>query len=77
MIGKINKKYYPIILIILLLFIITMAGASSFDTTKSFFITNQYGHQVELFGIVFSLASLIPWYIFSIMISREFFKKSR
>lgn len=28
-------------------------------------------------GIVFSLASLIPWYIFSIMISREFFKKSR
>ncbi len=28
-------------------------------------------------GIVFSLASLIPWYIFSILISKEFLKNSR
>jgi hypothetical protein len=28
-------------------------------------------------GIIFSLASLIPWYIFSILISREFLRYSR
>ncbi len=50
MIRKIHNKYIPIVLIIVLLLIITITGVLSFDTTKSFFITNQYGHQVELFG---------------------------
>lgn len=49
-----NRKFQPkdilIIVIISLLSIITIYGIISFNTTQEFFITNQYGHQVKLFG---------------------------
>lgn len=50
MIKKFQNKDIPIILIILLLSIIAISGILAFDTTQSYFVTNQYGHQVELFG---------------------------
>lgn len=38
------------ILTVLLLTVITITGLLSFDTTRSYFITNQFGSEVRLFG---------------------------
>lgn len=48
--NQIRKSDYFIIITIITLAIITIAGILSFNTENSFFITNQYGDQIKMFG---------------------------
>ena len=49
-----NKRLHGfdklIILIIILLMIITITGLLSYQTGNSFWVTNQYGHEVKMYG---------------------------
>jgi len=48
---KSNKVFNVLIIFtIILLILITLVGIISFNTDKSYTITNQYGHEVKIFG---------------------------
>ena len=48
--NQIIKSDYLICIIIITLAIITIAGIFSFNTNNSSLFTNQYGHQIKMFG---------------------------
>ena len=50
MTRKLQAKDLLVFLIITLLLVITLTGILSLDNSQSYIITNQYGHQVEIFG---------------------------
>lgn len=48
--NRLNGQDVLVMLTIILLVIITLAGLLSFQTDQSYAVTNQYGHEVVIFG---------------------------
>lgn len=48
--NQINKSDYLVFVTIVTLAVVTIAGILSFNTENSYFVTNQYGQQVKMYG---------------------------